>query len=68
MNVLIPDDYQGAVATMACMQMMTEHKVTCLGDFKREKQLDAILAQAECLVLIRERTPVDKALLGKMPD
>jgi len=48
--------------------IVAEHKVTCLGDFKRGKQLDAILVQTECLVLIRERTPVDKALLGKMPD
>lgn len=68
MNILIPDDYQGAAAAMSCLQMMAEHKVTCLGDLTREKQPDAILAQTECLVLIRERTPVDKALLGKMPN
>lgn len=67
MNILIPDDYQRAVAQLECTKLLSGHTLTILGDLGRENDVDAILAQTECLVLIRERTRVDRSLLAKMP-
>lgn len=67
MNILIPDDYQRAVARLECIELLSGHTLTILGDLRREDNIDAILAHTECLVLIRERTRVDASLLAKMP-
>ncbi|WP_206958381.1 D-2-hydroxyacid dehydrogenase family protein [Trinickia acidisoli] len=67
MNILIPDDYQRAVAQLQCAELLSDHTLTILGDLHRQDDLHAILAHTECLVLIRERTRVDAGLLAKMP-
>jgi len=67
MQILIPDDYTGASAGLACAAQLAEHTLTVLGDLARAPQADAALRDAEALVLIRERTRVDAALLRRMP-
>lgn len=67
MNILIPDDYQRAVAQLKCVELLADHDLTILGDLACAGDVDALLARTECLVLIRERTRVDAALLAKMP-
>jgi D-3-phosphoglycerate dehydrogenase len=67
-KVVISDDYQGAVATLACFERLAGHDVTTFHD--TAKDVDAIAERfrdAEALVLIRERTRVTKKLLEKLP-
>jgi D-3-phosphoglycerate dehydrogenase / 2-oxoglutarate reductase len=67
MNILIPDDYQRAVAQLKCVELLADHDLRILGDMSRASDVDAVLARTQCLVPIRERTRVDAALLAKMP-
>ncbi|RBF90465.1 D-2-hydroxyacid dehydrogenase family protein, partial [Xanthomonas oryzae pv. oryzae] len=56
MRILVPDDYQGAVAQLPCAQHMQGHQVQVLGAL--DEDLDAraaCLADADAVVLIRER-------------
>ncbi len=68
MNILIPDDYQHAVSGLSCLGLMQGHRVAVLGDLAREPQARQALAEAEALVLIRERTKVDAAFLRDAPN
>ena len=68
MHVIIPDDYQDAVRGLACFSKLAGHQVTVFNDTVRD--LDALaerLEPAEALVLIRERTRINEALLEKLP-
>ncbi|AZR25189.1 D-2-hydroxyacid dehydrogenase family protein [Xanthomonas vasicola] len=68
MRILVPDDYQGAVAQLPFVQRMQGHQVQVIGAL--DEHLDvrvACLADADALVLIRERTRVDAALLQRLP-
>jgi D-3-phosphoglycerate dehydrogenase len=67
MNILIPDDYQRAVVRLRCTELLSSHRLTVLGDMRNENNLDAVLAETECLIPIRERTRVDASLLARMP-
>ncbi|HUN94250.1 MAG TPA: D-2-hydroxyacid dehydrogenase family protein [Burkholderiaceae bacterium] len=67
MNVLVVDDYQRATATLACAARLAPHRLVVLGDLAREPAAAAALADAEALVLIRERTQVDAAFLRRTP-
>lgn len=67
MHILIPDDYQRAVVRLQCTELLSDHALTVLGDLRKEHNIDQVLAQTECLVLIRERTRVDASLLSKTP-
>ena len=67
MRIVIPDDYQKAVAGLACLKKLAGHQVTILGALDRDPAAAAALAEAEALVLIRERTRVDSALLARCP-
>ncbi len=68
MHVLIPDDYQGAVATLACFRALAAHQVTIFRDtVKDPDELARRLSPAEALVLIRERTAVAEPLLDRLP-
>jgi D-3-phosphoglycerate dehydrogenase / 2-oxoglutarate reductase len=67
MKILIPDDYQYATRALACLELLQAHEVTILGDLSREPRAAEALAEAECLVLIRERTEVNADLLRRMP-
>ncbi|MCS6763445.1 MAG: D-2-hydroxyacid dehydrogenase family protein [Candidatus Protistobacter heckmanni] len=68
MNIVIPDDYQDCMRSLACFSRLAGHQITIYND--TVKDLDSLTARfkdAEALVLIRERTPVDAALLARLP-
>lgn len=68
MHIVIPDDYQDAVHTLACFAKLDGHRVTIYND--TVKDIDALaerFADADALVLIRERTQITDALLAKLP-
>ncbi|HET8775089.1 MAG TPA: D-2-hydroxyacid dehydrogenase family protein [Thermoanaerobaculia bacterium] len=68
MKIVIPDDYQDAVRTLDCYAKLAAHDVTIYNDTVTDT---AALAErfrdADALVLIRERTPIDDALLAQLP-
>lgn len=68
MRIVIPDDYQDAVRTLDCFAKLAGHDVTIHRD--TVKDADALagrFADADALVLIRERTAIDDALLARLP-
>jgi len=67
MNILIADDYQNAVSSLPCCELLAAHALSVLGDLRKAKDVDSLLKKTECLVPIRERTRIDVALLKKMP-
>jgi D-3-phosphoglycerate dehydrogenase len=67
MKIVIPDDYQYATKELACLQLLNSHEVTILGDLNKEPNASEALAEAECLVLIRERTEITEEFLQQMP-
>jgi D-3-phosphoglycerate dehydrogenase len=67
-HVAILDDYQECVRGLACFSKLAGHRVTVLTE--RAPSLDALaerLADVDALVLIRERTKVNAALLARLP-
>lgn len=68
MHVVIPDDYQDAVRGLDCFKRLAGHKVTVFRDSVRDLEtLAARFADADALVLIRERTRITDALLKRLP-
>jgi D-3-phosphoglycerate dehydrogenase len=67
MKIVIPDDYQGATKHLACLDLLSAHKVKILGDIERDPSAPEALAEADCLVLIRERTKIDAEFLQRTP-
>ncbi len=67
MNIVIPDDYQHAARTLEAMRLLDGHRVTVLGDLARDRQADVALAEADAVVLIRERTRIDAGFLRRTP-
>ncbi len=68
MKITILDDYQDAIKTMACFKKLAGHEVTIWND--PTKDVDVLaqrLKDAEALVLIRERTPIQAPLLERLP-
>jgi len=68
MKIVIPDDYQDAVRSLACFSNVAAHEVTVYRD--TVTGIDALaqrFAQADCLVLIRERTRITAELLERLP-
>jgi D-3-phosphoglycerate dehydrogenase len=68
MKVVIPDDYQDCVRTLSCYAKLAGHDVTIHRD--TAKSIDALaerFAEAEALVLTRERTRLTAALLDRLP-
>jgi D-3-phosphoglycerate dehydrogenase len=69
MHIVIPDDYQDAVRTLECFRKLDDHAVTVYTDHVRDVDtLAARLADADALVLIRERTPITAPLLERLPN
>ncbi|WP_254460084.1 D-2-hydroxyacid dehydrogenase family protein [Xanthomonas sacchari] len=68
MRILVADDYQDAVRHLPCFARLQAHHVEVLTALAPDR---AILirhaAEAEALVLIRERTRIDDALLAQLP-
>ena len=65
-QILIGDDYQDAVRHLACWERLRDHTVNVLAHAPAAAA-DVLLEQVEALVLIRERSCVDEALLRRMP-
>jgi D-3-phosphoglycerate dehydrogenase / 2-oxoglutarate reductase len=68
MKVVIPDDYQDAVRGLECFAKLKGHDVKIFNDTVSD--LDALAARfadAEALVLIRERTAITDELLSRLP-
>ncbi len=69
MKVVISDDYQDCIRSLACFSKMAAHDVTIHNDTVDD--LDALAEryqEAEAIVLIRERTHVTDALLARLPN
>ncbi|MFC3282694.1 D-2-hydroxyacid dehydrogenase family protein [Litchfieldella rifensis] len=68
MKIVIPDDYQDAVRALAAFDKLADHEVTIFNDTVTD--LDTLaerFADAEALVLIRERTSIGEELLARLP-
>lgn len=68
MRILIADDYQDAVRHLPCFARLQAHSVQVLTALAPDRDtLVRHAAEAEALVLIRERTHIDAALLARLP-
>ncbi|MDB5775584.1 MAG: serA [Herbaspirillum sp.] len=68
MKISILDDYQDAVRRLDCFNLMDGHVVKIFNNTARGVgQLAVRLAPFDALVLIRERTSLNRALLNKLP-
>ncbi|WP_042268871.1 D-2-hydroxyacid dehydrogenase family protein [Paraburkholderia heleia] len=68
MKIAILDDYQNAIRSLDCFRLLDGHDVDVLTQSIRDVDaLAARIAEAEALVLIRERTPIPRALLERLP-
>lgn len=68
MKIAILDDYQDCVSHLDCFRLLDGHEVRIFNNSARGTgQLAVRLAEFEALVLIRERTAITRALLGKLP-
>ena len=69
MRIVIPDDYQNVIRSLDCFARLAGHEVTVLHDVQPAslEQLAECFADAEALVLTRERTRIDAALLDHLP-
>jgi D-3-phosphoglycerate dehydrogenase / 2-oxoglutarate reductase len=69
MKIAILDDYQDATRGLECFKLLEGHEVKIFNNsVKGMGQLVARLAPFEALVLIRERTAFNRALLSKLPN
>ena len=67
MKISILDDYFDTVRTLACFQKLEGHEVTVWNDHVQDTDaLAARLKDAECLVLIRERTKIRAPILERL--
>ncbi|WP_236173553.1 D-2-hydroxyacid dehydrogenase family protein [Pseudomonas pseudonitroreducens] len=69
MNIVIPDDYQDVIRTLDCYARLAGHTVRVLHDLgpATPDELAARFADADALVLTRERTRIDAELLDRLP-
>lgn len=68
MRIVIPDDYQDCVRTLECFARLIDHQVTVFNDTAAdEDELARRFANAEALVLTRERTRIGAGLLDRLP-
>jgi D-3-phosphoglycerate dehydrogenase len=68
MKIAILDDYQDAVRRLDCFSLLDGHEVKIFNSSARGAgQLAIRLAPFDALVLIRERTALNRALLDKLP-
>ena len=69
MRIAIPDDYQDCVRGLDCFDKLAGHDVRVFNDsVKGTDALAARFADAQAIVLTRERTRIDAALLDRLPD
>lgn len=68
-KVFILDDYQRATPNLCCFSMFDEFEVTVLCESEKDpEKLAAKIQEAQVLVLIRERTEINQALLSRLPN
>lgn len=68
MNIVILDDYQDAVRKLACAAKLDPYPAKVYTNtVKGVGQLSIRLRDADILVLIRERTPITRQLVEKLP-
>lgn len=68
MNIVILDDYQDAVRKLACAAKLDPFPAKVYTNtVKGVGQLSIRLKDADILVLIRERTPISRQLIEKLP-
>lgn len=68
MNVHILDDYFDTLRTLPCFEKLANHSVTVWNDHCDDiDTLASRLADAEVLVLFRERTAITQVLLQRLP-
>lgn len=68
MKIFIPEDYQGAVQKLQCVQLLAKYDLHIYNDHIEPSALAQKMAQAEVLVLIRERLKVNETLLSMLPN
>jgi D-3-phosphoglycerate dehydrogenase len=68
MRIAIPDDYQDCVRRLDCFAKLDAHETRIFNDtVKGTDALAERFADAEAIVLTRERTRIDAALLDRLP-
>jgi len=68
MKISVLDDYQNVVRTLDAFKKLAGHDVTVWNDHTKDTDVLAErLQDAEALVLIRERTPIRRALIERLP-
>jgi D-3-phosphoglycerate dehydrogenase len=68
MNIVVLDDYQDAVRKLQCLEKLSPYSLKVFTNtVKGVEQLSVRLREADVLVLIRERTPVNRQLIDKLP-
>ena len=67
MKLAILDDYADVVRTLDCFRLLDGHDVLVLREPMDEDTLAARLAGRQGLVLIRERTPIPRSLIARLP-
>ncbi len=69
MKVHILDDWFNTLRSLPCFRLLEDHDVTVWTDHEPdEAALARRLRDADCVVLFRERTPVTRTLLEKLPN
>lgn len=70
MRIVIPDDYQDVIRTLDCYSRLAGHEVSVLHQVQpaTRDELATRFADADALVLTRERTRIDAALLDRLPN
>ena len=69
MKISVLDDYHDTLRTLDCFRKLDGHDVAVWTDHVQDTDaLAARLADADALVLIRERTKIRKALLERLPN
>jgi D-3-phosphoglycerate dehydrogenase / 2-oxoglutarate reductase len=69
MKITIPDDYQDCVRHLTCFKALADHEVTIYNDnVKDVSALAARFANAQAIVLTRERTRITAELLDRLPN
>lgn len=69
MKIAIPDDYQNIIRSLDCFKLLASQDVLILNTTEKDPALLAEkLKDADILVLTRERTKINEALLSKLPN
>jgi D-3-phosphoglycerate dehydrogenase / 2-oxoglutarate reductase len=68
MHIVISDDYQDGIRQLSCFEKLKNHTVEIHNDtVTGVEALADRFKNAEAIVLIRERTVIDKALIDRLP-